>query len=530
MKDDKMSIVLASLALSSMLAVPSYAKAEVLPQNLARTPGMVAVADSSLGIIEASIRNYTTEYKKLPTKYDLATDKAWSINFNNAINLKKFSQENVKVIDEMGVLQNVTFEVGKTNKTLLIKAPREGYEEGKTYAILLLKDKGNGLHNFKESTVSCFTIKKSSTGSGGTTTPSTNAAISISKVEAGSTVLWQNEAKSTLDAYKPVTLDNLFDKAYIPVYRQQDRSTLKWYGNTIPYHLIDQKAYDNIDVYPLKEVAKGTNQLTITFDKEIDPSSVNTDTVKLKQYTVAETGDWYSDFDQINVSCSGNKLIVYLPSFANQQDGKVRHLLINGVKLQGAQTIAKPTIMPFLIQEDSTVSVLSTSDVLPSTYDAETEDIVQGNTGLKFTRFEYGFVMNTSGSRTRNGGKINGFHVAQLAQTEYPDYAPIFKEINNRAAKYDLLYWDVFESKDAAKQTGLYRDSFVIWDRLILNGYNADVLYDGNKLNVVIYAKGTEGFKSPNLVSTATFLPFLEDGYPDFVSTFNFPVEYKFSK
>jgi lipoprotein-anchoring transpeptidase ErfK/SrfK/small nuclear ribonucleoprotein (snRNP)-like protein len=65
----------------------------------------------------------------------VSKDKVWSIYFNKAIVLDEVTKENVYILDDSGEKVNITLELDKNEKVLLVKPPSQGYEVGKTYVL-----------------------------------------------------------------------------------------------------------------------------------------------------------------------------------------------------------------------------------------------------------------------------------------------------------------------------------------------------------------------------------------------------------
>lgn len=70
----------------------------------------------------------------------VSKDKIWSINFNEATLLDEVNTDNIYILDDKEQKVNVTLELDKDSKVLLVKPPSEGYEAGKTY-LLEITDK-----------------------------------------------------------------------------------------------------------------------------------------------------------------------------------------------------------------------------------------------------------------------------------------------------------------------------------------------------------------------------------------------------
>ncbi|MCB2289735.1 L,D-transpeptidase family protein [Clostridium sp. CS001] len=70
----------------------------------------------------------------------VSKDKIWSINFNEATLLDEVNADNVYILDDKEQKVDVTLELDKESKVLLLKPPSEGYEVGRTY-ILEITDK-----------------------------------------------------------------------------------------------------------------------------------------------------------------------------------------------------------------------------------------------------------------------------------------------------------------------------------------------------------------------------------------------------
>jgi hypothetical protein len=65
----------------------------------------------------------------------VSKEKIWSINFNEATLLDEVNTENVYILDDKGQKVDITLELDKDSKILLVKPPIQGYEAGKTYLL-----------------------------------------------------------------------------------------------------------------------------------------------------------------------------------------------------------------------------------------------------------------------------------------------------------------------------------------------------------------------------------------------------------
>lgn len=125
-----------------------------------------------------------SDIKMIQEKYDVATDKKWTIKFNKQLNSQDFKKDNIAVLDSNGQAVAVTVLLNSDNMSVDVLPPSSKYINGQTYTInvnksILSKDN----FTLPKAVRMNFTIVKISSGSSGNTNPS-NTNVDPSLIEA----------------------------------------------------------------------------------------------------------------------------------------------------------------------------------------------------------------------------------------------------------------------------------------------------------------------------------------------------------
>lgn len=125
-----------------------------------------------------------SDIKMIQEKYDVATDKKWTIKFNKQLNSQDFKKGNIAVLDSNGQAVAVTVLLNSDNMSVDVLPPSSKYINGQTYTInvnksILSKDN----FTLPKAVRMNFTIVKISSGSSGNTNPS-NTNVDPSLIEA----------------------------------------------------------------------------------------------------------------------------------------------------------------------------------------------------------------------------------------------------------------------------------------------------------------------------------------------------------
>jgi hypothetical protein len=90
--------------------------------------------------VEASGKTLEETWQEWPSKIDVPIDKTWTIEFNYQLDPNSITTENIYVLNENDVKIEVEVAVnGGQGKSVLVKAPAEGYMIGGTYTLYITK-------------------------------------------------------------------------------------------------------------------------------------------------------------------------------------------------------------------------------------------------------------------------------------------------------------------------------------------------------------------------------------------------------
>ncbi len=91
-------------------------------------------------------------------KLNQAIDKSWTIRFNGKVQNGEYLKDSVHVVDENGFIQDITFEMGKDGKSIIITPPTKGYKSGQGYTIVVKGVKDIKDNIIKTTVILDFTI------------------------------------------------------------------------------------------------------------------------------------------------------------------------------------------------------------------------------------------------------------------------------------------------------------------------------------------------------------------------------------
>lgn len=150
---------------------------------MAATSNTVSEKNSS-ALATTTTTTSDSDIKMIQEKYDVATDKKWTIKFNKQLNSQDFKKGNIAVLDSNGQAVAVTVLLNSDNMSVDVLPPSSKYINGQTYTInvnksILSKDN----FTLPKAVRMNFTIVKISSGSSGNTNPS-NTNVDPSLIEA----------------------------------------------------------------------------------------------------------------------------------------------------------------------------------------------------------------------------------------------------------------------------------------------------------------------------------------------------------
>lgn len=102
------------------------------------------------------------DIKNWPSKKNVEPKHKWAINFNQTIDKKSLSKDNIFIMQDMQRLEETELLLSNDGKSIEVTAPAEGYIAGETYTLHISKQiTANAGQQLKKSIEMQFTIKKS---------------------------------------------------------------------------------------------------------------------------------------------------------------------------------------------------------------------------------------------------------------------------------------------------------------------------------------------------------------------------------
>ncbi len=102
----------------------------------------------------------TSEYKTLPSKYDVPVDKVWTVKFNLPINKDTIKQKNIYVTDDNGKIMTMLYSQEKNKDNTIYLTPAEDYQRDSKYTLWIKALDGTRGQKLKKHVKMDFTITK----------------------------------------------------------------------------------------------------------------------------------------------------------------------------------------------------------------------------------------------------------------------------------------------------------------------------------------------------------------------------------